>query len=363
MTADLATGRRSTLRAVVGDDAIFLADTFGRRAWRGRAPSIADLFGIDDVDTIVSSSVRVPAVRMVRDGSRVAPAEFCTPTRIGSSALTDAADARKVLDLYRRGATLVLQSLQRTWPSLIRWCCGLEDELGWPVQANAYLTPPHQRSLDRHADGHDVLVVQLHGAKRWDVDGLGGFTMTAGDVLYVPAGTEHVASTDDDPSLHLTIGIHRPSYDRIARSALDLAGERLADSSTSDDERLARLAVEFGRIVTSEALERLRRPARRPTFGELARSIRRGTVGATVRIRPSAAWHIVPHGERVSLEWDGRRLDLPRRAEPALKQLGSAEEGWVRVAELAELADDERIVLARRLLDEGAVEMLDDTPA
>jgi lysine-specific demethylase/histidyl-hydroxylase NO66 len=357
--SEVATGGRGPLSAVVGDGDLFLTTTLGRRPWRGSAPGSSALFDVDDVDTIVSSSVRVPAIRMVRDGNRVPSLEFCTPTRIGSTTLTDTADARKVLDLYRRGATLVLQSLQRTWPPLIEWCCSLEAELGWPVQANAYLTPAQERGLERHADGHDVLALQLHGHKRWEVDGLGEFALWAGDVLYVPAGTEHVAATEDDPSLHLTIGIHRPTHERIASSALHLAGERVAGGTASDDERLSRLAVEFGRVGTTEAIDRLRRPARRPAFGELAGSIRRGTNDATTRIRTAAAWELDAIDDRISLMWSGRRLHLPERAGPALGQLARLGEGWATVGELVGLDDGERIVLARRLLDEGAVEAVE----
>jgi hypothetical protein len=357
---DLVADDRGPLSTVVGDDDLFLSATFGRRPWRGSSPQLSSLVSVDDVDRIVGSSVRVPAIRMVRDGARIPPAEFCTPTRIGSSTLADTADARKVLDLYRRGATLVLQSLQRTWPPLIEWCCALEAQLGWPVQANAYLTPAHERGLDRHADGHDVLALQIHGSKRWEVDGLGSFRLAAGDVLYVPAGTDHVAATEAEPSLHLTVGIHRPTHERIARSALDVARERTLDDVASDDERLSRLAVEFGRVGTSEAIDRLRRPARRPAFGELAGSIRRGTIDPSTRIRPAAPWHIDSghdrHDDRVSLTWSGRRLNLPEQARPALEQLARREAQWLLVGDLAGLAGDEQIVLARRLLDVGAVE-------
>jgi hypothetical protein len=357
--SDVVTDGRGPLCAIVGDDDVLLNSTLGRYPWRGNRPDRGARVGVEDVDSKVSSSVRVPAIRMVRDGHRVAPAEFCTPTRIGSATLTDTADARKVLDLYRRGATLVLQSLQRTWPPLIEWCCSLEAELGWPVQANAYLTPAGERGLDRHADGHDVLALQLHGSKRWEVEGLGEFSMAAGEVLYVPAGTDHVAATESEPSLHLTIGIHRPTHERIARSALELAGERLADDSLSDDERLSRLAVEFGRVGTSEAIDRLRRPARMPASGELASSIRRGTVDATTSIRVASPWELETVDDRVALTWSGRQLRLPSRAEAALEQIASLGDGSISIGGLTGLDDVERLVLARRLLDEGAVETVD----
>jgi hypothetical protein len=355
---------QAPLASVVGDDQGFLDTTFGRTPWRGRSAALPSLFGIDDVDAIVSSGVRVPAIRMVRGGQRVPPADFCSPTRIGATTLTDAADARKVLDAHRRGATLVLQSLHRTWPSLIRWSCALEEQIGWPVQANAYLTPAHERGLDRHADGHDVLVLQLHGSKQWWIDGLGDLHLRAGDVLYVPAGTDHVAETHDEPSLHLTIGIHRPTDERIARSALDLAQQRVTGGPDADGEHLTRLAVEFGRVGTDEAIDRLRRPPRTSPLGELASALQRGQVGLEAVVRPAAAWDLEtlgdPAGEddaRVALRWSRRRLTLPRRALDALEQLARCDDAGVAIGDLRGLGDDERLVVARRLLDEGALSL------
>ena len=78
------TDDRPTLGSVVGDTEHFLRCAFGHAPWRGRSPCAGALFGIDDVDRIVASAVRVPAIRMVREGERVPTSEFCTPTRIGS---------------------------------------------------------------------------------------------------------------------------------------------------------------------------------------------------------------------------------------------------------------------------------------
>ncbi|MEZ5180924.1 MAG: cupin domain-containing protein [Acidimicrobiales bacterium] len=367
--AAVVTDDRTLLASIVGDDEDFLATTFGRRPWHRASSAAAVPFDLDDLDAMVASGIRVPAIRMVRAGERVPPGEFCSPTRIGSTTLADTADARKVLDLHRRGATLVVQSLQRTFPTMVRWCCELEEQVGWPVQANAYLTPPHQRGLDRHADGHDVLVLQLHGAKRWWVDGLGDLLLRADEVLYLPAGTEHVAETGDEPSLHLTIGIHRPSPERIARAALDLAQERMPTEGATDEERLSRVAVELGRVGTDEAIDRLRRPPRTSPLGELARSVRRPEVGLATVLRPAAPWSVdlparAADGDdaRVGLGWGHRRLSLPHRALAALERLGGAAPAGVAVAELPGLDDRERLVLARRLLDEGALELVPPPP-
>ena len=113
------------------------------------------------------------------------------------------------------------------------------------VFCNMYLTPPHARAVDAHADDRDVVVIQLKGRKRWRVQlkdppvpfpvtdeqvGKGGrevpdgtlraadpsCTLTAtleeGDVLYIPRGFVHEAATGDDaPSLHLTLAV--PTHD------------------------------------------------------------------------------------------------------------------------------------------------------
>ncbi|KPC69204.1 hypothetical protein ADL27_54620, partial [Streptomyces sp. NRRL F-6602] len=65
------------------------------------------------------------------------------------------------------GATLVLQALHRTWQPVAEFCAGLGTELGHPVQANAYVTPPQNRGFDDHYDVHDVFVLQIEGTKRW----------------------------------------------------------------------------------------------------------------------------------------------------------------------------------------------------
>jgi Cupin superfamily protein len=83
--------------------------------------------------------------------------------------VADLADPGRVYELFRGGATIVLQSLHRFWPPLARLGHDLEVGLTHPVQVNAYVTPPASRGLGGHHDEHDVFVLQVHGAKRWEV--------------------------------------------------------------------------------------------------------------------------------------------------------------------------------------------------
>jgi hypothetical protein len=105
--------------------------------------------------------------------------------------------------------------------------------LGHPVHVNCYITFGTASALTAHYDHQDVLIVQVHGAKRWRGYGipvaypLSGFPpkpqqivygdpvweelIEPGDVLYVPRGEAHDAVGEVKPSVHLTIGITPPT--------------------------------------------------------------------------------------------------------------------------------------------------------
>ncbi len=156
--------------------------------------------------------------------------------------LTGLVDARKVIDLFEGGATVVLQGLHRYWPPLTRLVAELELALGHPCQANAYLTPPGSQGFAVHSDSHDVFVFQTHGAKLWEVHpapGEGAEGDVAREVLlepglsmYLPTGTPHAARAQDTVSLHVTIGINQVTWrtllDRAVEQAMEQVGGRRA---------------------------------------------------------------------------------------------------------------------------------------
>lgn len=122
------------------------------------------------------------------------------------------------------------------------------DDLGHPVQANAYITPPGNRGFDAHYDVHDVFVLQVSGAKRWIVHepvhpdplpdqpwtdhraaiaarvrdaAVIDTTLTAGDALYLPRGWLHSAVSEDATSIHLTIGVSATTGVDVLRALVD----------------------------------------------------------------------------------------------------------------------------------------------
>ncbi|MCE7992748.1 MAG: hypothetical protein HEP71_12245 [Roseivirga sp.] len=140
-------------------------------------------------------------------------------------------DIRKLMNLLRNDTTAILGDMSKYIPKLNRYCERLEDELGVKLQANIYITPPKSQGFNVHIDSHDVFVLQLFGKKTWHLyEGMVEYPtkslireqkkfsaeehklaaqleLRPGDLLYVPQGMYHDASTHDDPSIHITLGL------------------------------------------------------------------------------------------------------------------------------------------------------------
>jgi len=101
------------------------------------------------------------------------------------------------------------------------------------INVNLYAGWRTSHGFDVHWDSHDVFILQVAGKKLWKVwEATDKFPiknsvelgrtppagaplwdqfLNDGDVLYLPRGWWHVAIPCDEPTLHLTIGIHKPN--------------------------------------------------------------------------------------------------------------------------------------------------------
>ncbi len=387
----------SPLSRCVGDVDLFASHHWGRQPLvttpheRGDVDLFDDVLSLDAVDQLVANGARRPSVRMVADGVPLPAPSFCSPTRIGGRELDDVVDPAKVASRLADGATLVLQSLHRTSSTVGDFVRRLQDEVSHPVQANAYLTPPAAAGLGEHADLHDVLAIQLHGSKRWWIDGLGEVTMRPGDVMYVPRGVRHHAETSGDTSLHLTIGIIRVTRRHVIERMLRAGSDALDDplpigyrhrSGRDDLERTldetldAALdligSADLSDLVGREQARRLARPPRSGRITSIAHvdAIDLDTVICWIAPEPLAQavddvdgqldhWdglrghdHWSPRPERITVDLGDRTLTLPTTTLRALRTL--SEGGPVRVGDLPGLDEPSRIVLAQRLVREAA---------
>ncbi|WP_116998072.1 JmjC domain-containing protein [Desertimonas flava] len=324
------------------------------------------MLSLDDVDALIGSSPRRPTVRMIKDGRPVDPEEYCSSARLGGRLVDGTVDGLRVAALMRGGATVVLQSLHRTWPPAARFADEFAADAGHPVQLNAYLAPAGAQGFGEHADGHEVFALQVFGRKRWSVVGLGDLDVGPGDVLYIPAGVRHRAETIDQPSLHLTLGVFARTYRGVI--------ERLLRDGASDldlplplghpRERRNRLAVDIEHAVESAistlrgadveaTVDRVR--ARGVPIHDRTGFVRAAALADTLGDDDVISWATdCPRAEPISdghwrLVMGPTTWRVPEVVVPAVVELASARSGR-RVSSLVGLDGPSRLVLARRLL-------------
>lgn len=359
------------------------AQTFRDKIWASRVhlhhTDPADLVGLlslDDVDHLLTSTaLRTPALRVVKDAQIQPATRFTRSATMAGAPLTGLVDAAKVLALFDEGATVVLQGLHRYWPPLTELIRSLELALGHPCQANAYLTPPGSQGFARHSDSHDVFVFQTHGHKRWEIvdgDQERDVVLEPGLSMYLPTGTPHSARSQDETSLHVTVGINQVTWRQLLGR---LAEEALGDEEY--DERLPAGYLDEPALLASALTERLTSYAARlgeRDADEIAETTAhrflqertpalRGGLSDRVAMpnldddtvltrRPTAACALREDDGKLLVLLGDRALRMPLRLRTVLEHI--RDHDTLTVRDLSPWLDqDSRLVLARRLVREG----------
>jgi bifunctional lysine-specific demethylase and histidyl-hydroxylase MINA len=147
--------------------------------------------------------------------------------------------APEIRALLEAGGPLIINKIDAIHP-VIR---AMSDEIAKGLSArtgvNAYISPHRKDAQDLHADDHEVVVLQLHGTKRWtigssiaqgmvasnlfkidheplkkharDHDSFKAVDLNPGDLLYLPRGMFHQATSLGPSSIHLTFSGLRPT--------------------------------------------------------------------------------------------------------------------------------------------------------
>lgn len=395
-------------RCISIDPAVFAAEYWGRKPLLSPADALprdfGDLLSPAMVDELIAErGVRAPFIRLAKEGQVLAKDSYLGPAGFGAE-ITDQVDPAKVLAQLASGATVVLQGLHRLWPPLIDFTHRAVTDIGYPVQVNAYITPPGNRGFDFHYDVHDVFVLQVSGSKRWIVhepvhahplpdqpwtqfrdridarvttDPVIDTVLTDGDALYLPRGWVHAAQALDTTSIHLTVGVSATTGVDVARAVLDeLAGLDefraplpLGIDPVATDQTAAVAAKVIAQMVShlqedavaigTAAAERLQARHRSRTRPEALRpleSLRAAEHPAAVRVRRReglAATVRHDAGGRVSVHLTDKTVTFPALCAAALEEILGG-----RVADadtLPGLDSADGAVLLRRLLREGIV--------
>ncbi|GGM60968.1 hypothetical protein GCM10012275_35020 [Longimycelium tulufanense] len=369
--------------------------------WRSEG-KFTDLLSLAALDEMLSGqALRRPAFRMVADGEVLAEPDYSRASLL----YPDVPDTGRMADLLERGATLVMQGLQEYWRPLGDFCRTLARDLGHPVHANGYLTPPKAQGFHLHYDVQDVFILQIEGEKDWvlhepvveaplpheswerirsgsgraelvapGTPAWGELTLRPGDSLWLPRGWIHAARTREVTSLHITITLYTLTrywaFTELAARAgrASALKEALPAAFTADaDAALAELAeiraeavawlqetdlTDIAAAIRSSALAMFAPPARQPVTAVLADP---DYLTAEFRVRSEGVLGIDLHGDAAVLRMPGRDVRVPARIEPGLRQLLASRR--CRAADLTWLADDpSRAAVLRRLHREGVIE-------
>jgi hypothetical protein len=307
--------------------------------------------------------------------------------------VADAADFRaRIAQFHARNYSVRFPELRPLWPELDRLARALEVLLYQPVTTSAFWSMGGMRA-PVHYDDHDLIVVQLLGAKRWHVADaselpntwrgipadsveLGShanFDVHPGDLVYLPRGTLHSVDSSEE-SLHVSIGFTPLTLREALIAALDQLSDVDRTLRTTVGGRLAWQLRGAGLERLSPALqdgvERLRAACRTPGFVGAALQLRAGrTVAALAPLpgaKPGAALsldselaqtevafcHLTASAGKIDFSHPGGHLYVHRGAEPALLYMVNTPRFRMRDVP-AEVGDEVRLSLAAKLVEIG----------
>ena len=173
---------------------------------------------------------------MVLDTKMVPAGAYCEDSTDRYGNPVQSVDPVKVMDILRRGASLVANDIDSLTPEMRDVSTALENAFTGKVQVNLYCSWAAHKAFTSHFDTHDVMALHVAGEKTWRVyenrmphpvrhrrygneiytdlqhteqkgDVMMEITMRPGDVLYLPRGWYHDALADSPGAIHLACGI------------------------------------------------------------------------------------------------------------------------------------------------------------
>lgn len=340
------------------------------------ADEVGALFSFDTLnDLLAVHRLEPPRLRLSAGGQMLPQHQYATPEITRRHAVWHPLYPAELHERLAEGASLVVDAIDQLHPPIGALAQELEGWLRTHVQVNAYASWTSTEGFGTHWDDHDVVVVQVAGAKRWRLFGatrtapmyrdvaepekppeapVADLVLQPGDVLYLPRGWWHAVTADQGTeSLHLTCGLGthtgadliRWLSDELRASELVRTDLPVHRSGTEQADFLAGLAKEVMAALEDPTLLTRYAAARdaedlgrlRPSLPHVA-----GTVpaDADVRVRLTAGrGRLETTPDAATFVAAGHASEFDPAAAPLLRHLLAAPCGTgVRFGELAERA-------------------------
>jgi ribosomal protein L16 Arg81 hydroxylase len=346
-----------------------------------------EVLALADVDLYLGTrAFHEPDIRIVKNGK---------DSKFDDYAKGGIADRAKVMQQFRDGAMLVLSHMNRHHLPLAELLSRCEAQTHVPMRSNVYLSPPNSRGFKLHWDTHDVLILQISGSKRWhlydspfdlphedqkrrlkkridEANKLTEVVLEPGSVLFLPRGFVHGAESENEHSLHITIGLRSLTIgDVILRafrrdSLLDPEMRKIALlDDFSDEARQQHARTVLRRVIENMDIEaaandvyrsfiRSRQP---PVRGALMDTIKDAGIGheERMRVRADALFQTFRNEDGLSLAVDGVVVKFPSGVEEAIDYVRTRKE--FTPGSLPGLEHESKLILARALLECRLVEL------
>lgn len=304
-------------------------------------------------------------------------------------------DLPRVYQHFASGSTIAISHLHECMPELAALCRAAERTFSGHFQTNIYLSPPNAQGFKTHFDSHDVFVLQVAGSKLWTLNDtlielpLHGqafepdnhipgpasreLTLRAGDLFYCPRGLFHAARSNDEVSLHITLGL-------IGKTWADAMAEAVSEACLASPAFRANLPIGFAdeafnreaarrtfhALVDKFAAETKLDPildrlvedfvkSRRPDFAGGLKELHVApeiTAGSRALAKPHIVYLLREEGEQLSIFFGSTQITLPSFTAEAVRHALRGAPFTVR--ELSGQLDEAgKIVLVKRLIKEG----------
>lgn len=369
---------------------VFLGEalTGGYRLVRhDRDATRARLLG-DDPQTLLGGAVRLAPELTYHSANASGPPPSLEGVR-------DAADFRdRIATFHARNYSVRFPDLRPFSAEVDALARALEMLLCQPVSASAFWSRGGMRA-PVHYDDHDLIVVQLHGTKRWYVatrppelfntwKGVSGnppdlgahdvVDLAPGDLMYLPRGTFHTVDSDTE-SVHLALGFTPLTLREAIVAALDHLSDMNRPLRATVAGQMAGISAEALAPGVADALSQMVGAVRAPGFLQAALERRSSrAIGALDPLpRPPAApalgldtplrhaqgafSHLGANAETIDVAYPGGHLYIHRGAQAAVMFITRTPS--FRVRDLpGEIGDDVRLALVTRFVEVGFLELV-----
>lgn len=265
--------------AHLGED--FLAQVYGRTYLHvpGEADRFSGLLSWNDLNALLTHHrLEPPRLRLSVDGEALPQHAYTLPVTTRRNTVWHRLSPADLHHHLADGATLVLDAIDELHPGVGKFGRQLERHFRTGIQINTYASWTPEEGFGVHWDDHDVLVLQVDGAKRWRIYGPTRqaplyrdtdvpepppsepsveLVLRAGDMLYLPRGWWHaVAASEGEHSLHLTCGMQTTTgADLLQWISEDLRREACVRSDVprfGTAEEKAEFAAALGDLLAKE---------------------------------------------------------------------------------------------------------------